>query len=1241
MRNPFALSGTIGDDVPRQIFGYRIYLVAFSATWASAMYGYDSAFIGGTLSLPAFQTSFGLDPDSSEYTNLSSNIVSTFQAGAFFGAIFGFFLAERFGRKPTILLSGVIFSIGVILQLIGRIGLLYGGRALTGLGIGATSMIIPIYISECSPALIRGRMVGMFEIMLQIALVFGFWVNYGVNKNISGSTAAQWRIPVGIQLIPAGLLLMTMSLMIESPRWMVSKDRTEKALKALSWVRNIPPDHPYIQHELSEIQAGVEHEIQLVNNSRSSWQVLRECATPGVRSRIIISVLMMLLQNLTGINAINYYSPTIFKSIGFTGTSVGLLATGVYGLVKMVTTIVFMVFIVDKLGRRPALLVGAVGAAVAMLYLGIYSELSDSFDKVPAKDSGANTAVAMIYIYAIFYGFSWNGIPWIFASEVLPTRVRTLGMMFSTCMQWLAQFMIVYSLPHMVASIKFGIFYFFAACTIAALIFAYLFVPETKGVSLEEMGLLFGEDVSVWASKAWKHYQEFRETGMTVSELHGVEKGNKVDKHEFWLRGVWNTMAIDDSFKSNVFAAGTAEDLKIENLGYQQELRRSFGFFDMVGFSFNVVTWFDSWTALSAVFIVGVNAGGPPVMIYGWIGVCMATMLVALSMAEMCARWPLAGGQYSWVALMAPSTISRQMSYITGWFMLMGVLAMGAVNNSILANFVLGQANVVFPEYSIQRWHTVLVSYAVAVVALAVNIWAPHLLSRLSRAILWWNIGSFITVTIVLLVTNRHKQDAEFVFKDFQNETGFGPAIATIIGILQSFFGMCCYETPSHMSEEMMHASRDAPRAIIMTVLIGAATGFVFLVTLCFCIGDISTTADSQTGVPVIQIFYDSTGSKVATCCLATLFDVIVIFCAVSLVAEGSRMIFAFARDHGLPFSGILSRVNRKKHVPIYAIITTVVIQMAFNSIYFGTVTGFNTIISISTTGFYVSYALVVLARILGYICGDRTATTFSGPYSFSVPVSLTLNSIGFVFLVFAVITFNFPSEAPVDEVSMNYTSAAIGVIALLSILTWITTSYRHFRGPADAQGGRDDQEDRFTIVFPTLFSKDISNETAFFAVYDGHGGADTANFASQRLHTILKNQPSFRTGDYKTAIESSLAEVDKQFFDLGKLGKGDPVTTGSTVALCLVNLTTSSAVVANLGDSHVLLGEQSMVYRGCSVRRLSKAHKPEEVDERIRIERAGGRINTITGQPRVGKAFGFDTPGKIGLVVKLKYRTS
>ncbi|GLB05163.1 hypothetical protein AtubIFM57258_011199 [Aspergillus tubingensis] len=462
----------------------------------------------------------------------------------------------------------------------------------------------------------------------------------------------------------------------------------------------------------------------------------------------------------------------------------------------------------------------------------------------------------------------------------------------------------------------------------------------------------------------------------------------------------------------DVFGHGTEEDLTLEHLGYQQEFKRSFGLLDMIGFSFSIVT---CWSALSGVFIIGVDAGGPPVMLFGCFGI-------------------------------SPEYLCHDAQLRTG------ILAMGSANNSFAANFILGQANLVYPGYVIERWHTVLVTYAVAIWALLVNIFLPHLLNRLSRAILLWNVCSFIIIVVVLLATNKDKQDAAFVFQDFQNTTGFGSAMATMVGILQSFFGMCCYDTPSHMTEEMTHASRDAPKAMVMSVGMGAVTGFIFLLTLCFCIGDIDATANSSTGVPVLQIFYDSTQSKVAACFMTSMMTVIMMVASVSLVAEGSRALFAFARDRGMPFSGILSRVEKRRKIPIYAILFTVVVQMAFNSIYFGTVTGFNTVVSIATTGFYVSYALVLLARLLGYFFGHDIAPV-DGPYSFPLPISLSLHGLGFLFLVFAFITFNFPSDAPVTPDSMNYTSAAIGLIALLSIFTWFTTARNQFKGPADVQG--------------------------------------------------------------------------------------------------------------------------------------------------------------------------------------------
>ena len=190
----------------------------------------------------------------------------------------------------------------------------------------------------------------------------------------------------------------------------------------------------------------------------------------------------------------------------------------------MVTTVIFMTFLVDRLGRRPALLVGAAGAGFAMYYLAAYSKLSGSFDHTPPQDAGANAAVAMIYIYAVFYAFSWNGIPWLFTAEVLPTRVRTLGMAVCVCVQWLFQFVVVYSLPHMVRGIGYGTFLFFGSCTVLAFVFAYLFVPETKGVVMEDMDLIFGPDVSVFAGKARANYVEMHALQLTqdIEERKGA-----------------------------------------------------------------------------------------------------------------------------------------------------------------------------------------------------------------------------------------------------------------------------------------------------------------------------------------------------------------------------------------------------------------------------------------------------------------------------------------------------------------------------------------------------------------------------------------------------------------------------------------------------------------------------------------------------------------------------------------------
>ena len=301
--------------------------------------------------------------------------------------------------------------------------------------------------------------------------------------------------------------------------------------------------------------------------------------------------------------------------------------------------------------------------------------------------------------------------------------------------------------------------------------------------------------------------------------------------------------------------------------------------------------------------------------------------------------------------------------------------------------------------------------------------------------------------------------------------------MAVIVGLLQSFFGMCCYDAPAHMTEEMKNASREAPRAIVMSVWLGAITGFVFLVSIFYCIGDIETTAMSPTGVPLIQIIFDSTGSVNGTCVMALMMTVIGLLASNALTAEASRSLYAFARDHGLPFSKFFAKVDTYRQVPTYSVLLCLVVQMALQSIYFGSYTGFATVIAIATEGFYVSYAIPLFARILARFTGH--ARVLPGPYSLG-KFGIYLNLVGFLFLVFATITFNFPSISPVDKDNMNYTSAAVGLIFLISLLTWIMDGRKNFTGPETGLMSAKEAEDmglgQDVAMKPSSDSEDCSD---------------------------------------------------------------------------------------------------------------------------------------------------------------------
>ena len=248
-------------SIPREIYNWRMVVVAATASFAAVIIGYDSGFIGGTVSLASFQNEFDMAlMSSSKKTSIESNVVSVFQAGAFFGALFFYPIGEIWGRKLGLILSAFLLVFGAGISLESKhstgLGAIYAGRVITGLGVGGCSGLAPIYISECSPAKIRGKLVGAWEMSWQVGGIVGYWINYGVLQNME-SSRKQWLIPFAIQLIPSGLFLSD-AFNTRIAEVLGPKGKIEEARTSLSTLRALPLDHPYSIFEMDTIVKDIE-----------------------------------------------------------------------------------------------------------------------------------------------------------------------------------------------------------------------------------------------------------------------------------------------------------------------------------------------------------------------------------------------------------------------------------------------------------------------------------------------------------------------------------------------------------------------------------------------------------------------------------------------------------------------------------------------------------------------------------------------------------------------------------------------------------------------------------------------------------------------------------------------------------------------------------------------------------------------------------------------------------------------
>jgi sugar porter (SP) family MFS transporter len=370
--------------------------------------------------------------------------------------------------------------------------MMIGGRFVAGLGVGSLSMAVPLYLSELAPKEIRGRLISLQQLMITIGIMVAFWVGAGT-QYLTGDSA--WRIPLAIQIAPAAVLMFGTIFLPFSPRWLINNGRNEEALAVLARLHSKgDKTDPLVVAEYEEIIAQVEHERTV---SVSSYV---ELLKGTVRRRLILGILIQIFQQFTGINSIMYYAPTIFQQAGVASRSASLIASGVNGVLNVLSTI-FPILYLDRLGRRVVLISGALVMGSAMLLCGIVMAATSRVFQDPVSgqmkvDMSENThasyfCIVMIYFFVAGFAYSWGPCGWVYPAEIYPLSIRAKGTSITTAANWLMNFIISLFVPIMLTTITWGTYIFFGCCCAVMAICVFLFYPETKGRSLEEMDIVF------------------------------------------------------------------------------------------------------------------------------------------------------------------------------------------------------------------------------------------------------------------------------------------------------------------------------------------------------------------------------------------------------------------------------------------------------------------------------------------------------------------------------------------------------------------------------------------------------------------------------------------------------------------------------------------------------------------------------------------------------------------------------
>ena len=450
--------------IPRKVQPI-VYFIGFTAALAGLLFGLDVGVISGAQKF--IQNDFNIPTWTLEF------IVSSLLWGAVFGTLISGMLSSRFGRRKTILISALIFIVGSLCCAFSHDeNFLIGSRFILGIAVGVASFTAPLYLSEISPHSVRGAMISMYQLMITIGIVLAFLSDAWLASyaTFGGVTGGHWRIMLGIIALPAAVMFLGVLFLPESPRWLFMKGRKEEAIKVFKGMHLGPEE---IDMEVGEI----EESLKVRQNGFSMF-----VQNPNFRRAILLGVGLQTIQQLTGINVVMYYAPHIFQIAGFTSTIDQMWGTVIVGLTNVLATFIAIAF-VDRLGRKPIMYAGFVVMGLALMTVGYFFK-SD----IDAHPELGYPAIFALLMFIVGFAMSAGPIIWILCSEIYPNSGRDLGVTFSTSANWFVNAIVGQTFLTLLDTLGNGnTFLMYGGLNVLFILFFILYVPETKGVSLEKI----------------------------------------------------------------------------------------------------------------------------------------------------------------------------------------------------------------------------------------------------------------------------------------------------------------------------------------------------------------------------------------------------------------------------------------------------------------------------------------------------------------------------------------------------------------------------------------------------------------------------------------------------------------------------------------------------------------------------------------------------------------------------------